>query len=364
MVKPMPWLDLGLPGLFCLLILYEFSGLGVAPGRYSAIVRVSDANNNNNKQTKEDETMKRTTSITTTGRNGFTLVETLVVTAVIAVLASILLPAVQQLRTSAERMQCRNNLKQIGLAIHNFHDTMGLFPTAGDNGVSPSYQGTSSKTTETHNWPYHILPALEQVNIWDIGQIASQGLTLETRRENRKLLRQAVVSTFYCPSRREVRTYKGRAKSDYAANTGVRGSLRSAHVNNGVLTRNRTNTPVGIRNITDGSSNTLLVGETQLHLSFLDNKAPNAAKHWSDNESCYLAGGDTDVIRRGDETPALDISDKTVLPTETKWRFGSSHIAGMFGVLCDGSVRMFSYDIEENLFRNLCVRNDGNITTD
>src|SRR5438552_10376719 len=87
---------------------------------------------------------------------GFTLVELLVVIAIIGVLVALLLPAVQAAREAARRMQCGNQIKQLGLALHNHHDSMGLFPAADDQFVGPA------GATLTHSWVPRILPYIEQ----------------------------------------------------------------------------------------------------------------------------------------------------------------------------------------------------------
>jgi hypothetical protein len=129
-------------------------------------------------------------------------------------------------------MHCRNNLKQIGLAFHNFHDVFLRFPTAGDNGQPPDYVGSSATAVENYSWPYHILPQMEQTSLWDIGKT------------NRSLLKKSPVASYYCPARRSPRLYQGKAKSDYAANLGTG--------NNGAVSRTRENTPVRIRDILTG----------------------------------------------------------------------------------------------------------------
>src|ERR1700733_10552979 len=94
---------------------------------------------------------------------GFTLIELLVVIAIIAVLIALLLPAVQQARESARRTQCKNNLKQYGLALHNYHDTYSRFPysTSGSQSLNVNSVGTN------HNWLEFILPFIEQTTLYN-----------------------------------------------------------------------------------------------------------------------------------------------------------------------------------------------------
>ena len=95
-------------------------------------------------------------------RAGFTLIELLVVIAIIAILIALLLPAVQQARAAARRTACRNNLKQIGVGIHNFHETYGHMPTAGDNGPTSC---CSADIVANYSWTFHNLPQVEGNNL-------------------------------------------------------------------------------------------------------------------------------------------------------------------------------------------------------
>jgi len=105
--------------------------------------------------------------IRTSRRSGFTLIELLVVIAIIGVLISLLLPAVQKVREAANRTQCLNNCKQMGLALHNYHDTFKRLPPGADSGIRPWRTGNNHGWTRYWSWMALILPFIDQDNLWN-----------------------------------------------------------------------------------------------------------------------------------------------------------------------------------------------------
>ncbi|MBY0461068.1 MAG: DUF1559 domain-containing protein [Gemmataceae bacterium] len=286
-------------------------------------------------------------------RRGFTLIELLVVIAIIAVLIGLLLPAVQKVREAAARMKCSNNLKQIGLAFHSYHDATGFIPTAGTSVPYRNADGTTNDDNPPRNrldwgWTYEILPYIEQAPLQRVTSNAT--------------VRATPLATYGCPSRSGPRVVGGNAKSDYAGNGGTNPNVNPGTSGTGTVVRSRGSDKgtqpgmIGFPAVIDGLSNTLFVGE----------KIVNPAKTCCvDNESWAGPGIDGDIIRgsraNGSSwwTPARDFADASV-PDDEHYRFGSAHIGGMNAVLGDGSVRFVRYAVDPVQFMRLCHRMDGN----
>ena len=299
-------------------------------------------------------------------RKGFTLIELLVVIAIIAILIALLVPAVQKVRAAAQGTQCSNNLKQIALGMHSFHDSFKRFPQGGGN-YTPTVGGTAENGAQRplyFSWPFHILPYIEQgnifklVNVQETQQVPNPVLTqLDTR----------LVPIYYCPARRNIQLYHGDSITDYAGNTGT----NVTNGGNGVILQNSNTVTFGyfklrMIHITDGQSNTLMVGERRINLASI-----NGGDSY-DNEPCFRPAGDCDTLRRAQAvgttwlTPAQDVNDPAGAAMTNGYfggngfcQFGSSHHAGMFTALADGSVRRIGYAVDPTTFKNLCVRNDG-----
>ena len=132
-------------------------------------------------------------------KRGFTLIELLVVIAIIAILIALLLPAVQQAREAARRTQCKNNLKQIGLAFHNYHDAHGVFPP----GMSTQQVWENScpeGTCAQWGWGTYILPQMEQTNLYDLMKVGTLSLAQANSNASIRAQMQQAIPAFRCPS--------------------------------------------------------------------------------------------------------------------------------------------------------------------
>jgi type II secretory pathway pseudopilin PulG len=350
-----------------------------------------------------------------------------VVIAIIGILIALLLPAVQAARESARRTQCINNLKQIGIACHNYHDVHKRFPYGGVQGSTDDWpdgvtwgagdpwrtNATDTNETrepETHAWLWQILPGMEQEALYELGLTAN--LSQNTATLNR--LQRTSVSTLYCPSRRQVRVYRGTtSRTDYAGSFGTstnpRGS-RSGPVStesDGVIVRREMVIPqpnntfwapqppptgsggltrpsggfikehpaqvvVNTGSILDGTANTFLAGEKRVHLTYLDTASaalPAGFNYDSDNEDPFTAEYGTDVRRAGGTRsgqirtplpPEPDVNDPSIDPVGIANQFGSSHRGVVNMVMADGAVRPVPFNISPQIFMFLSMRKDGN----
>jgi prepilin-type N-terminal cleavage/methylation domain-containing protein len=296
---------------------------------------VPKGNNRLRRPSQGENKMKRNAQ----ARDGFTLIELLVVIAIMSILMGMLLPAVQKVRAAAARTQCGNNLKQMGLAFHNHHDTLGYFPSGGWAGVfPPNYVNglPAVGTPQQAGWAFQLLPYLEAANTWKAGALAAIGTPNKV---------------FFCPSRRNPQTVTipdayvppltggpiVHALCDYAA---------SNKEGTGVIKQFSTTT---FANITDGTSNTLLVGDKRLNLHFLGQGA-------SDDNQGYTAGWNNDTIRKTTRPPQPDYNAPT---GDGAGLFGSSHTSGINALLADGSVRIINYTIAKQTFQLVGNESDG-----
>lgn len=284
-------------------------------------------------------------------RRAFTLIELLVVIAIIAILIALLLPAVQQAREAARRTQCSNNLKQIGLAILNYHDSHNRFPLSSiDAGHGRSGVFTS------------ILPFLDQGNIYqaydfNVGNSAPANLAAVSLR----------IGAYLCPSapfRRAVPIVgcdaNNRAPGTYAASTGSTdpwGTLASGAPHNGAIV-NAGSGSTGMRDLTDGASNTFLVGESAWNFpDYTFTSGPCLGQirwgftYWS---SPYPLA--TAFTTLGPFNPKRTDGDTSRLSN-----FRSEHIGVVNMLMCDGSARYVSEYIDHGLLDSLATRSGGEI---
>jgi prepilin-type N-terminal cleavage/methylation domain-containing protein len=304
-------------------------------------------------------------------RRGFTLIELLVVIAIIAVLIGLLVPAVQQVREAAARTQCVNNLKQIGLAIHNYHDSHKQFP--------PARVGRDEYAT----WPILVAPYLEQQNLtklWDI---------TKTFDKQSALARTTTLPVFFCPSRRSPMTsppaengdtgqdgngHLEGACGDYGVCDGDGNNRNTTTANGAIIAPFLINPNIGdnnpwpapifsfrsmtrIASITDGTSNTLLVGEKHVR--------PGHLGEAGDGDMAFYSGYNYTTAQRSAgwyiDSGGVKQTKPLMKPTDaaSTIRFGSMHTGICNFVFCDVSVRALPVNIDIETLRRLAVRDDG-----
>ena len=310
-------------------------------------------------------------------QRGFTLIELLVVIAIIAVLVALLLPAVQQAREAARRSQCKNNLKQLGLAIHNYNDVFTIMPMGGwINGA-----------TEKGSYMVRLLPYLDQAPLFN--QINFNVASLDQYKlPNGQLLAQQILPVLLCPSDDGPAMYNTsqnygseyRVKSNYAGNMGNENSNGSCQIGWNLLNTNgsaingdtyNTNivsgvlmkwpASIGFQDITDGLSQTLLFGETR----------PKCSTHeqdgWVDSNAFWTLTGPGINYPTCPGEPGYTGSGCNQ-PGNGAWgaanSFRSRHVGGAQFTLCDGSVRFISQNVAILTYQKLGDRRDSQVIGD
>ncbi len=298
-------------------------------------------------------------------KSGFSLIELLVVFAIISVLISLLLPAVQQAREAARRSQCKNNLKQIALALHNYHSAHRTFPPGwiGTRDGQPAPTGTSGL-----GWGALLLPMLEQAAMF--GQI-NDNVTIGDP-VNRQWI-ATVLPTYLCPTDPSVDTVTLRDRHDHEVEMGrsnylgvfgtssmlacdspagqVPVALTGQCIGEGTFIHNG---HVTLTDFWDGASQTIVVGERSGNHRRPGLQADVIRGVWAGALPGVQLGSASITA-----TTSLPINGEAVGPD-----FSSEHIGGAQFALGDGSVRFISQNIDPKLFEALGTIGGGELVTE
>ena len=319
---------------------------------------------------------------TTKRRFGFTLIELLVVIAIIAVLIALLLPAVQQAREAARRTQCKNNLKQYGLGLHNYHDVHLMFPPAGGNWGSPQI-----------GWQVKVLPFMDQAPLFNSLDMNSATAWNTILSNTGRQARFKQVPYAICPSNPDVSSVNSDwAQSTYTGSLGSQPTPSANSACNQFLNPRSANAPgsllgydanipfgaqhgntnisselsgmfcrigaaIKIATVTDGTSNTLMVGEINpichdhtagwWHYNGMGNAHASTSVPPNDFTTCPNSNRVTN--------PACTAMSNW----NYTWGFKSTHTGGVHFLMVDGTVRFINENVDYNTYQRLGGRSEG-----
>ncbi|TWT60292.1 DUF1559 domain-containing protein [Rubinisphaera italica] len=324
-------------------------------------------------------------------RLGFTLIELLVVIAIIAILVALLLPAVQQAREAARRSSCKNNLKQLCLALHNYHDTHTVFPIGEGFGYSAVDQGASCDAAPRRApWTVLSLPYLEASALYEKFDFSQRFLSLYTETPtsgNNHDASNVSVNAFHCPS---FPAADGLHTNYFGVMGGGENLADWAHTsrfgrafwNNGTF---YLNSKTKMRDITDGTSNTFFIGETKYQLG-PNGRTDGVRTGWAStvrgcvNATPGVTAAVTDVPVNsyiGDGNKDDTLFEVGVNSNDANFRgsvngvassqnlqgraFGSAHQGGCHFGAVDGSIHFISENINIPTLQYLAIRDDGQV---
>lgn len=315
-------------------------------------------------------------------RSAFTLVELLVVIAIIGVLVGLLLPAVQAAREAARRMSCSNNMKQLGLAMHNYHDTHRTLPLG-------SYNLREQWPASGSNWRALILPFIEQNNVYErlefsaTSSFMAGGAAGADALLGNEILRGLTVATYRCPST-AIEAFENAPVQNNQEGTlnvsyvGVQGAARpvpGADPTRGTFDRGHgwvsmngmlyPNGAVKMRDVVDGLTNTMMIAEqsgwvagvnrtSNYYGGWMGSRHPRRPDNsgawdlWQTGTTCVRFAPNSQIVQTG----ATDrmYRNNTVI--------NSFHLGGINVVLGDASVQFISDSIDFELLKRLCTRYD------
>jgi prepilin-type N-terminal cleavage/methylation domain-containing protein/prepilin-type processing-associated H-X9-DG protein len=317
-------------------------------------------------------------------RRGFTLIELLVVIAIIAILIALLVPAVQKVRAAAARLQCQNNLKQIGLGLHNHHSALGRFPVGGLS--SPFSSGTMRSDATAL---IQLLPYLEQANIYNKADLNKN----IQDKVNDPSVTQQEVPIFLCPADPISAKMNDYGRSNYLASIGANATASNLDgTTGGAFHRPAPSFIPGaakgwtILAITDGSSNTAAYSEVKRgpcsgttpddlivwkFAAIASNTAPTGCNTTAGNNGNFSYAG-ASYFRAGVMWTAF--YTHTVSPNDNRFFYcvdntllkghigaKSYHDGGVNLLLCDGSVRFVTNSVDATTWARVGSRSDGQV---